>query len=321
MSADAWRPTARRAVLEARAALFAKVRSFFAARGVLEVDTPLLVNHAVSDVHIHAARVPRPGGAALFLHTSPEYAMKRLLAAGSGDIFQICHVVRAFERSRLHNSEFTLLEWYRIGFSIENLMAEVEDLLRELSPAVATGRTEQVSYREAFLRELAPDPLTASLSELRGAAQDAGLVAHADAPDARDDLLDFLMAARIGPALGRQGLTFIHGYPASQAALARLDPRDPRTALRFELYRHGVELANGYHELASPEKQRERFGADNAERARRGLEAIDVDEHLLAALAQLPDCAGVALGLDRLLMLATGATHIDEVIAFPTERA
>jgi lysyl-tRNA synthetase class 2 len=321
MSAADWRPTARRAVLEARAALFAKVRSFFAARGVLEVDTPLLVNHAVSDVHIHAARVPRPGGAPLFLHTSPEYAMKRLLAAGSGDIFQICHVVRAFEKSRLHNSEFTLLEWYRTGFSVEYLMAEVEELLQAACGEVATGSTEYLSYRDAFLRDLALDPLTASVAELARAAQAAGLVAHEGAPGTRDDLLDFLMAARIGPALGRHGLTFIHGYPASQAALARLDPHDARTALRFELYRHGVELANGYHELASPAMQRERFAADNAERERRGLEAIDVDEHLLAALAELPDCAGVALGLDRVLMLATGATHIDAVITFPTDRA
>jgi lysyl-tRNA synthetase class 2 len=321
MSAADWRPTARRAVLEERAALFAKVRSFFAARGVLEVDTPLLVNHAVSDVHIHAARVPRPGGAPLFLHTSPEYAMKRLLAAGSGDIFQICHVVRAFEKSRLHNSEFTLLEWYRVGLSLEHLMAEVEELLQAACGKVAAGSTEYLSYRDAFLREIALDPLRASVSELARVAQAAGLVAHEATPGTRDDLLDFLMAARIGPALGRHGLTFIHGYPASQAALARLDPDDARTALRFELYRHGVELANGYHELASPALQRERFAADNAERERRGLEAIAVDEHLLAALAELPDCAGVALGLDRVLMLAAGATHIDEVITFPTGRA
>src|ERR1700733_10465409 len=160
MTGELWRPTARRAILEERAALFARVRAFFAARGVLEVDTPVVVNHAGSDVHIHSARVELADGPALFLHTSPEYAMKRLLAAGSGDIFQICHVVRAFERSRLHNSEFTLLEWYRIGFSIENLMAEVEDLLRQVCAGVAAGRTERVSYQEAFARELALDPLT-----------------------------------------------------------------------------------------------------------------------------------------------------------------
>jgi lysyl-tRNA synthetase class 2 len=246
--------------------------------------------------------------------------MKRLLAAGSGDIFQICHVVRAFERSRLHNSEFTLLEWYRIGCALKDLMAELEALLREVAGEVASGRTQHLSYREAFLCELALDPFAASLRELAQAAAAAGYVAREN-EDSRDDLLDFLMACRVGPNLGRHGLTFVYAYPASQAALARLDSHEPQTALRFELYRHGVELANGYHELASAEKQRARFIADNAERLSRGLPSFDVDEHLLASLEELPDCAGVALGLDRVLMLASGAAHIDEVIAFPTERA
>jgi lysyl-tRNA synthetase class 2 len=320
MTAEAWRPTARLARLEQRAALFARVRAFFAARGVMEVDTPVLVNHAVSDVHIHSARVELAGGAVLYLHTSPEYAMKRLLAAGSGDIFQICHVVRGFERSPLHNSEFTLLEWYRMGYALKDLMAEVEALLREVAEELTSGTTEQVSYRDAFLAELALDPFTASTHELTQAAELAGFVAR-DNAHSRDDLLDCLMACRVGPNLGRNGLTFVYAYPASQAALARLDPHDAHTALRFELYRHGVELANGYHELASPEKQRARFAADNAERMRRGLPTVGLDEHLLAALRQLPDCAGVALGLDRVLLLASGAAHIDEVIAFPTERA
>jgi lysyl-tRNA synthetase class 2 len=321
MSTESWRPTATRAVLEARASFLARVRAFFRARHVLEVDTPLLVNHAVSDVHIHSARVAGSGGAVLFLHTSPEYAMKRLLAAGSGDIFQICHVVRAFERSRLHNSEFTLLEWYRTGFSLDDLMREVEALVRELAPGLAGGNTEHVSYRAAFEREFGLDPLEAELADLAASATAAGLVSDRGAAHGRDDLLDFLMAARIGPKLGKAGLTFVHGYPASQAALARLDPVDGRTALRFELYAQGVELANGYHELASADRQRERFDSDNAERKRRGLAAVTLDPYLLAALAHLPDCAGVALGLDRLLMLALGASVIDEVLAFPTERA
>jgi len=320
MSDEPWRPTARSAILEERAALFARVRAFFAARGVLEVDTPVVVNHPVSDVHIQSARVELAGGPILFLHTSPEYAMKRLLAAGSGDIFQICHVVRAFERSRLHNSEFTLLEWYRTGYVLQDLMAELEALLCEVAAQVAFGKTQHLSYREAFLSELALDPFAASLRELAQAAEAAGYVARIT-EDSRDDLLDFLMACRVGPNLGRHGLTFVYAYPASQAALARLDPHDARTALRFELYRHGVELANGYHELACSEKQRKRFLADNAERLRRGLPTFEVDEHLLASLKELPDCAGVALGLDRVLMLASGAAHIDEVIAFPTERA
>jgi lysyl-tRNA synthetase class 2 len=317
-----WRPTATRPMLERRAALFARARAFFAARGVLEVDTPFLINHPPSDVHIHSARVEFPDAPAHFLHTSPEYAMKRLLAAGSDDIFQICHVVRALERSRVHNSEFTLLEWYRIGFSLYDLMTEVEKLVSDLAGPKVAGVTERVTYRDAFRRELALDPFEASDAELANAAENSGFVRGAAAPANRDDLLDFLIGLRIGPSLGRQGLTFIHGYPASQAALARRDPNDTRTAERFELYRDGVELANGYHELASSVEQRERFAADNHERRRRGMPTFPIDENFLAALATgIPDCAGVALGIDRLLMLATGAAHIDEVIAFPTERA
>jgi elongation factor P--(R)-beta-lysine ligase len=319
---SSWRPTAERSMLERRAALFARARAFFAARAVLEVDTPFLINHPPSDVHIHSARVEIPDASPHFLHTSPEYAMKRLLAAGSGDIFQICHVVRALERSRVHNSEFTLLEWYRIGFSLDDLMSEVEALVTDLAGPDVAGVTERVTYRDAFLRELALDPFAASDAELAHAAQSSGFVRGGSVPASRDDLLDFLVGLRIGPSLGRQGLTFIHAYPASQAALARRDPNDIRTAERFELYRDGVELANGYHELASSVEQRERFTADNQERRRRGMTIFPIDENFLAALATgIPDCAGVALGIDRLLMLATGAAHIDDVIAFPTERA
>jgi lysyl-tRNA synthetase class 2 len=308
-------------MLELRATLFARIRAFFAARGVLEVDTPCVVNYPASDVHIHSARVESADAPIRFLHTSPEYAMKRLLAAGSGDVFQICHVVRASERSRLHNCEFTLLEWYRIGFSLGDLMAEVEALVRELAARIAAGVTERVTYCEAFRRALALDPFDASTSALAHAAEELGFT-HRPAAASRDDLLDFLMASRVGPALGHQGLSFVHGYPVSQAALARRDPHDARVAERFELYRDGVELANGYHELASSEEQRERFVEDNDERRRRGLPTFPIDERLLAALtAGLPDCAGVALGFDRLLMLATEATHIDDVIAFATERA
>jgi elongation factor P--(R)-beta-lysine ligase len=321
MRQPTWRPSADRYMLAHRAQLFARIRAFFAARGVLEVDTPCVVNHAPSDVHIHSARVESPGAPARFLHTSPEYAMKRLLAAGSGDIFQLCHVVRASECSRVHNSEFTLLEWYRLGYSLSDLMSEVEALVRALSARVGAGETERLTYRAAFRRMTALDPFDSSTSELAHAAECLGF-APGSASDSRDDLLDFLMASRVGPHLGHQGLTFVHGYPASQAALARRDPHDAHVAARFELYRDGVELANGYHELASSDEQRARFVEDNAERRRRGLPTFPIDEHLLAALAAgLPDCAGVALGFDRLLMLATEAAHIDEVIAFATESA
>jgi elongation factor P--(R)-beta-lysine ligase len=307
-------------MLQHRAALLASARNFFMDRGVLEVDTPVVVNAPVTDIHIHSARVefaddPRP----FFLHTSPEYAMKRLLAAGSGDIYQICHVVRGLERGRQHNAEFTLIEWYRVGFSLDQLMSEVDTLVRHLLGGVAfTMSSERLTYREAFLRELHLDPFTASLAELAEAARSIGFAAGAR----RDELLELLMGALVGPRLGRTALTFVHGYPASQAALARLSPDDPRSALRFELYCKGVELANGFQELASATEQRARFERDNEERQRLGLPSYEIDGRLLAALeAGLPECAGVALGFDRTLMLAAAADHIDQVLTFPTERA
>jgi len=314
-----WRPSASRALLERRAALLACTREFFAARGVLEVDTPVVVNAPVSDVHIVSATV-QLGRTPAYLHTSPEYAMKRLLAAGSGDIYQVCHVVRGAESGRLHNPEFTLIEWYRVGFPLAALMDEVEALVRLLlGPAAAQRASERISYRDAFLRELGLDPLTAPDEALEEAARPLGF---ADRSADRDAWLELLMGSWVGPRLGRSALTFVHGYPASQGALARLDPEEPRTARRFELYCDGVELANGFHELASAAEQRERFERDNAQRRRLGLPVCPIDERLLAALESgLPDSAGVALGFERTLMLAAGASHIEEVLAFPTARA
>ena len=315
-----WRPSATSRALRERAALLARAREFFAARSVLEVDTPLLVNSPVSDVHIASATVALGEAPPLYLHTSPEYAMKRLLAAHSRDIYQICHVVRGGERGRLHNPEFTLIEWYRLGFPLAALMDEVEALVRSLLGSAAAGRSaERLSYREAFARELSLDPFVAPDPTLLEAARRLGFAARGAG---RDELLEFLMGVGVGPRLGAGSLTFIHGYPASQAALARLDPRDARAALRFELYCEGIELANGFHELQSAAEQRARFERDNEERRRVGLPVRSADERLLAALESgLPDCAGVALGLERTLMLALGARHIDEVLSFPTARA
>jgi lysyl-tRNA synthetase class 2 len=346
MTADGedWRPSAPHTHLVERAALLRRAREFFAARGVLEVDTPLLVNAPVSDVHVHSARVrlaePAPGAPPppLFLHTSPEYAMKRLLAAGSGDIYQICHVVRGLERGRLHNPEFTLIEWYRAGFTLASLMDEVEALVRTLlGTAAASHASERLSYRDAFLRELGLDPLSASEEALARAAQPLGFHRAPQRPRdgrgaggttsgtsaaGREEWLELLMASLVGPRLGRNALTFVHSYPAPQAALARLDPAEPRVAERFELYCEGIELANGFHELAAADEQRARFERDNAARGRLGLPLAAPDERLLAALAAgLPDCAGVALGFDRTLMLALGAAHIEQVLPFPTARA
>jgi len=325
MSGDSgdWRPGATLATLRLRARRLEAARDFFAARGVLEVDTPALVRCAVTDVHIHAAAVqlagvPQP----LHLHTSPEYAMKRLLAAGSGDIYQICHVMRGEERGRLHNPEFTLIEWYRLSASIDALMDEVEALVRLLAAPAAAAAAERLSYQQAFGRALGLDPLTASDSVLRAAAARAGLDARAVGVGERDDLLDLLMGMAVGPELGRGAMCFVHRYPASQAALARLDPQDPRVALRFELYLDGVELANGFVELGDAAEQRARFEAEQRARTARGLAAPELDERLLAALAHgLPPCAGVAVGFDRLLMLATGERDIAAVMPFTTGRA
>lgn len=321
--AACWRPGATLETLRLRARRLEAARSFFCARGVLEVDTPLLVHCAVTDLHIHAAAVrlagvPQP----LHLHTSPEYAMKRLLAAGSGDIYQVCHVMRAEERGRLHNAEFTLIEWYRLGATIEALMDEVEALVRLLAAPAAAAPAMRLGYQQAFARVLGADPLAAPESELRAAAARIGIDAGAVATGERDELLDLLMGVAVGPQLGRGAMCFVHRYPASQAALARLDPQDARVALRFELYLEGVELANGFVELGDAVEQRARFEAERCARAARGLPAPDIDERLLAALAHgLPPCAGVAVGFDRLLMLATGAPDIGAVMPFTTDRA
>ncbi len=319
-AAEDWRPTASRERLQLRAALLARTRAFFAARRVLEVDTPVLVNAPVTDIHIHSATVEVGGGVRLFLHTSPEYAMKRLLASGAGDIYQICHVARGLEQGRIHNCEFTLVEWYRLGFGLPQLMAEVEALLRELCAGhgAACRPAERLSYGEVFRRHVGLDPLQAPLKQLQAVIQHLGFREAAE----RDTVLDLIMGAVIGPKLGHEAPVFVHGYPASQAALARLDPADPRTAQRFELYVCGVELANGFHELAAAAEQRARFQADLDERERRALPRHPMDERLLAALsAGLPECSGVALGFDRVLMLAAGAAHIQEVLPFPTQTA
>jgi lysyl-tRNA synthetase class 2 len=310
--------------LARRAAALARIRAFFSERGVLEVQTGLLVRRAITDPNIESIAVPAGAGEPRHLHTSPEYAMKRLLAAGSGDIYQVCPVFRAGERSALHAPEFTLVEWYRLGFDLPALMRETATLaavLLESLPA-ATAEPELLSYEDAFRRELGLAVFDCGDAELAGAARAAGLADSSVAGASRDELLDFLVAARVGPALGAGHLTCLHHYPASQAALARLDADDPRTALRFELYCEGIELANGFVELGDAREQARRFAADNALRAARGQATPVPDERLLTALDKgLPECAGVALGLDRLLMLASGSPRIDAVLALPYDEA
>jgi elongation factor P--(R)-beta-lysine ligase len=317
-----WRPTATVATLRQRAALLDVARQFFRERGVLEVETPVALSHTVTDVQLESLQLA--GNPRRYLQTSPEYPMKRLLAAGSGDIFQCCRVFRAGDRSRLHNPEFTMIEWYRLGFDLQAIMRETAALATALlqTAGAAPRPVELLSYKQAFQRELGCDALGTSRDALAELALAHGLAAQSIAGATRDDLLDFLLATQAGPRIGAGKLTCLHNFPASQAALAQLDAEDPRTALRFELYADGIELANGYVELASPEEQAARFRADLAERQRRGLPQLAMDQRLLAALEHgLPPCAGVAMGFDRVVMLASGATSIDAVMPFPWERA
>lgn len=317
-----WQPVAPLENLRRRACLLQRIRTFFTERGVMEVETPVLSRAAVTDPHLQsfATRYSGPGHAAglpLYLHTSPEFPMKRLLAAGAGPIYQLCKVFRQGEAGRRHNPEFTLLEWYRPDYDHHALMDEVEALAT--SVLGLAGRAERISYREAFRRYLDIDPLESPLDALRAAARDHGINGF-DAEEQRDLWLDLLLSHCIEPELGREGLCFLYDYPASQAALARLNPEDPRLAERFELYYRGVELANGFHELADAGEQRHRFEAERTTRREQGLEQVPLDEYLLAALEQLPDCSGVALGIDRLVMLALGADSLDEVMAFTIDK-
>ena len=322
MSGADWRPTANLAALRQRAQLLETTRAFFRTRRVLEVETPVASGATVTDVQIESLQLA--GSPPRWLQTSPEFPMKRLLAAGSGDIYQICRVFRAGEQGRLHNPEFTMVEWYRLGMDLPAIMAETGALAATL--LAAGGRenlpVESLSYADAFQQQLGCDPLSARQEVLAELALTHGLAPSSVAGSTRDVLLDFLVATRVGPRLGNGRLTCLHHFPASQAALAQLDGADPRTALRFELYAEGVELANGYVELADSVEQQRRFTADLAERRRCGRKEPAMDERLLAALAHgLPACAGVAMGFDRVAMLALGASSIAEVIAFPWERA
>ena len=331
---ETWRPAARLECLRLRAAVLAEIRAFFRARGVWEVETPLLYSASASDPHLaslhaayHGPGAP-PGGRRLWLQTSPELAMKRLLAAGSGPVYQICKAFRDGESGPLHNPEFTLLEWYRPGMDHHALMDEVVALLEHLFSALGQelGPCQRLSYAEAFRRHAGIDPHRADAAQLRACFLDqAGDIAAGVDPADGDAWLDLILTHLVEPHLGLEGPSFLYDYPASQAALARIRPGDqpgePPVAERFELYLEGMEIANGYHELTSPREQRLRWERDRRRRRRLGLPDVPPDRHLLAALSHgLPECAGVALGVDRLLMVLSGAEHIDEVLAFPLSR-
>jgi lysyl-tRNA synthetase class 2 len=302
--------------------MLARLREFFDARNVLEVETPILSTGAVSDPQIESLTTRIVGRSGQFyLCTSPEYPMKRLLASGSGDIYQVCKVFRDAEQGRWHNPEFTMIEWYRLGFDDSALMAEVEVLTAELlSPLRRLAPAERLTYGEAFRRYAGVDPHCAREPDLERAAAAHGIVCQAELD--RDAKLDLLMGLVVGPKLGRERPCFLCDYPASQAALARLKPGLPAVAARFEFYVDGIELANGFHELADAEEQRARFIQDLATRRARGRAEPPLDERLLAALqCGLPDCAGVALGFDRLVAVGLGAAGLAQAMAFPIDIA
>lgn len=325
-----WRPTASLEVLKLRARMLERLRAFFSSRGVMEVETPLLSAAATPDPNLDSlsCRYTGPGhagGQTRYLHTSPEFPMKRLLAAGSGPVYQVCKVFRDGEAGRLHNPEFTMLEWYRTGFDHWRLMDEVDELVRLLiGEHVALDASERLSYRDAFERHTGLDPHKATAQEFADVAHANGvhapatLYAHHDASLWRDLLLTHL----VEPHLGRSHPAYVYDYPASQAALARVRAGEPPLASRFELYINGMEIANGFHELGDAGEQRTRFERQQHARQGDGSPAVPFDENFLAALAAgLPECAGVALGFDRLAMLAAGKQHVDEVLAFPWETA
>ncbi|KGM28192.1 MULTISPECIES: elongation factor P--(R)-beta-lysine ligase [Photorhabdus] len=319
-----WQPSAPIANLLKRATILAEIRRFFADRGVLEVETPAMGQFTVTDIQLFPFQTEFVGpgaadGMTLYLMTSPEYHMKRLLAAGSGPIYQLSRCFRNEEAGRYHNPEFTMLEWYRPHYDMYRLMNEVDDLLQQI---LDCENAESLSYQQAFLRYLDIDPLSAEKEKLREVAAKLDLSNIADIEEDRDTLLQLLFAVGVEPHIGTEKPTFIYHFPASQASLAEISKEDHRVAERFEVYFKGVELANGFRELTDSHEQRQRFEQDNRKRAELGLPVRPIDENLVGALKQgIPECAGVALGVDRLVMLALRAEKLSDVMAFSITKA
>jgi lysyl-tRNA synthetase class 2 len=313
-----WRPTADFTALGRRAQLLGQIRQFFQARGVVEVDTPLLASAPVTDPNIEAIAAHSPtGDGLLYLQTSPEFAMKRLLAAGSGPIYQICKAFRRGERGRRHNPEFTMLEWYRPGLSLADLMEEVAAVI-----GLASGNSKRVvlTYQQVFEKYCGLNPHTANTAALRNcAAQHLDLGFESDD---RDLWLQLLMSSVVEPALDPACISIVSDFPETQAALAKVDVNADGhpVARRFEAFYAGMELANGYDELQDAAELVRRISDDHRRRGLAGQDLPPIDRHLLKAMPHLPACTGVAIGFDRLAMIACQAVRIDEVIAFPLER-
>ncbi|OAQ13744.1 lysyl-tRNA synthetase [Bibersteinia trehalosi Y31] len=319
---QAWQPSATIENLIKRAAIIADIRRFFTERGVLEVETPTMSEFSVTDIHLStfstAFLAPFANRAKqLHLITSPEYHMKRLLAAGSGAIFQLCRVFRNEEAGSRHNPEFTMLEWYRPHFDMYRLINEVDDLLQQI---LECEPAESYSYQFVFQTYVGLDPLSATRQQLVAKARENGL--QCEDEEERDTLLQFLFSEVVEPNIGKERPTAVYHFPATQAALAQISPEDHRVAERFEFYYQGLELANGFHELDDAKEQLHRFESDNLNREKMGLPPQELDRRFLQALkAGIPNCSGVALGVDRLIMIALNAKRIEEVMAFGVERA
>ena len=320
-----FQPTCSIAALQARATLYQKIRQFFAERQVMEVETPTLSQAGATDLHLASIPVQRHIHGKLstqYLQTSPEFPMKRLLASGSGAIYQICKVFRDDEHGRKHNSEFTMLEWYRPKLDLKGLMHETAELLEVcLAHRLGEVRPYILSYKHAFQDRLDINPLQASLKQLKDTAHRLGL--NLDLGDDRLAYMDLLFSHFVEPSLGFDAPVFLTDFPPEMASLAKVKTDDDgeQVAARFEIYIEGLELANAYDELLDAEVLAARFEADNLERTKQGLPVIPTDQYLLSALPHMPECSGIALGLDRLLMVAMNQVKIDQVIAFPAEIA
>jgi lysyl-tRNA synthetase class 2 len=309
-----------------RARMLACIRQFFAERSVLEVETPLLSHGVGTDPQLDFFTTNyslQPQRQTLFLQTSPEFAMKRLLAAGSGSIYQICKAFRNGESGRYHNPEFTMLEWYRVDFDLNQLMDEIAELIEGLFQARPLQETQRVSYRDIFIAYTGLDPLTFCYSDYCAFARKCGLSEAVDICGHDHVLwLDFIFSHKVQPYLGANALCMVYGYPACQSSLARINAQNTLLTDRVELFINGVELGNGYYELADAEEQERRFDKELATRQRQNLPDSVKDNRLIAALASgLPECSGMAIGLDRLLMVLSNSASIDDVLSFAFHRA
>lgn len=323
-----WQPTLTWQNAQKRAVILQQIRQFFAERDVIEVETPALSQGTVTDVYLDAfvckhnflADSSVEESVELYLQTSPEFHMKRLLAAGYGCIYSLAKAFRHEQAGRHHNPEFTLLEWYRVGFNQFDLMFEVAELLKAI---LACNEPLFISYQDIFTETININPLTASFTELVTVLghydKSADWLIEQNDPDA---LLQFIFTEIIEPTIGINAPCFVYNFPVAQASLAKISPQDARVAERFECYYHGIELVNGFNELTDANEQKKRFQQDNAKRVKQGLPARAIDDNFIAALNHgLPQCSGVALGVDRLVMLALPCKYINETLTFASDKA